>query len=144
MKDETKRTNFYLDKDIMIGVGVLDWNKNERISSRYGSFYLFNDVILRVPKALFHIKGYGKLIGRIRENRLSNHIGDIFHGFFPEKPDVGDVIELGEGILFYDEDIHGEMVGLKPLDNREVFWLNPKSLYRCHSQTVEVYFREVL
>ena len=81
---------------------------------------------------------YGK-----RGTRESNHIGDLFHGFMPKTPEIGEVIELGEGNVFYDIDEFGENIGLKPSDNRKTFWLNPKMLYRCHSQTVDVYFRKV-
>ena len=31
------------DEDILIGVGVLDWRKHERVGDRYGSFCLFKD-----------------------------------------------------------------------------------------------------
>lgn len=129
------------DGDILIGVGVLNWRRAERIDDRYGSFCLFKDAISEESIPLVKLDGYGKLIAKVIDVRESDHIGDLFHGFFPKKPEVGEVIELGEGNVFYDEDEDGETIGLQPSDNRETFWLNPKMLYRCHSQTVEVYFR---
>ena len=133
----------FKDEDILIGVGVLDWRRHERIGDRYGSFCLFKDHVSEESIPLLKLDGYGKLIVIVREIRESRHIGDLLHGFLPEKPEVGEVIELGEGSVFYDIDEFGESIGLKPSDNRKTFWLKPKMLYRCHSQTVGVYFRKV-
>ena len=30
---------------------------------------------------------------------------------------------------------------VKPDDDRETFWLDPKALYRCHQQTLVLWFR---
>jgi hypothetical protein len=81
----------------------------------------------------------GKLIAEVIATRKSSHIGDLFHGFFPTTPNIGEEIELGEGTLFYEP---GEYfaVGLKPDDNRETFWLIPQNLYRVHEQTVKLFF----
>ena len=130
------------DECILVGVGILNWRRQERIGDRYGSFCLFKDAVSGESIPLVKTEGYGKLVAKVKAVRNSEHIGDLFHGFFPTKPDIGEIIELGEGMIFYDADESGETVGLKPADNRDTLWLNPKMLYRCHSQTVEVYFRK--
>lgn len=126
--------------DKVLGTGRLNWRRFERVGDRYGSVCLThngdNDTF-DLPK----YTGFGKLIAVVKETRNSTHIGDLFHGFFPQKPEIGEVIELGEGYIFYDHDELGEMVGLKPMDNRETFWLDPKALYRCHDQTIELSFQ---
>lgn len=124
----------------ILGTGRLNWRRHERIGDRYGSICLMyneDNGTFDLPK----YTGFGKLIATVKETRDPIHIGDLFHGFFPQKPEIGDVIELGEGDIFYDNDEYGDMVGLKPKDNRETFWLGPKALYRCHNQTVELSFQ---
>lgn len=125
----------------LLGTGRLNWRRHERIGDRYGSVCLMHEEdegTFDLPKHT----GYGKLIAIVKENRDSAHIGDLFHGFFPEKPEVGEVIELGEGDIFFSRDEYGDTVGLKAKDKRLTFWLNPKALYRCHNQTVELYFEK--
>ena len=124
----------------ILGIGRLNWRRHERIGDRYGSVCLMHENdegTFDLPK----YEGFGKLIATIKENRDSTHIGDLYHGFLPEKPEIGEIIYLGEGMIFYDRDEYGDMVGLKPGDNRETFWLSPKALYRCHEQTVELSFQ---
>lgn len=123
---------------ILLGTGVLNWDRGERVSDRYGSVKLY--LSTKSDETLLSYQGEvgqkGRLIASVIENRKSNHIGDFFHGFFPEKPEVGELIVLGEGVLF----LENNAVGLKPDDGREIFWLDPKMLYRAHFQTVELYF----
>jgi hypothetical protein len=129
--------------DVLLGKGVLNWRAFERRTDRYGAVCLYKDHSgsdVTVP--FVKIEGFGKLVAIIKENRTSTHIGDLFHGFFPEKPKVGEVIELGEGNIFYEVDEYGETVGLQPKNGRVIFWLNPQLMYRCHGQTVELYFRQ--
>ncbi len=126
----------------LIGKGDLNWRRGERVSDRYGSVCLYelNPTFPEETVKLNRYEGYGKLIAIIKETRKSDHIGDMFRGLHPSTPEIDEVIELGEGTIFYGVDEYGDMVGLKPADNREEDWLNPQSLYRCHSQTVELYF----
>jgi hypothetical protein len=126
----------------IIGTGRLNWRRYERVEDRYGTVCLMHDED-EDSFDLARYTGFGKLIATIKETRDSSHLGDLFHGFFPTKPEIGEVIELGEGDIFYDHDEYGYMVGLKPRDNRRTFWLNPKALYRCHEQTVELSFQTV-
>lgn len=131
-----------MGKDL-IGTGILNWRRHERISDRYGMVCLYKRFGSEDTIELKKFTGYGKLIAKIVETRDSKHIGDLFHGFFPQKPNVNDIVQLGEGDVFYDEDEIGEIVGLKPKDNRETFWLSPQELYKCHDQTVELYFERM-
>lgn len=141
-------------KKILIGTGVLTWNRSERVSNRYGSIYLGvqDSELSTVTHKLTETKidiieklvgKAGKLIAVAIETRQSTHIGDLFRGISPSTPDVGEVIELGDGFLFtepnpYEENCH--MIGVKPLEEREDDWMNPNALYRAHEQTVELYF----
>lgn len=123
---------------IVLGTGVLGWNGHERRSDRYGYISLFlspdSDKAVSLSRRL---AGYGKLVAKVLEIRKSYHIGDLFRGIFPETPEVGEEITLGEGWLSFTGPT---VVGLKPDDKRETDWLNPRSLYRLHQQTVELYF----
>lgn len=83
----------------------------------------------------------GQLIAKVLKVRESKHIGDLFRGFFPTTPEVGEEIILGEGDVFY-EVVEGEVhIGLRPRDGRKKDWLDPKKLYRAHAQYVELYFK---
>jgi hypothetical protein len=138
----------------LLGTGRLTWNRGERITDRYGAIYLLADGdSLSEGTNIAHIRVFdpllgkhGKLIAEVIETRESTHIGDLFHGFAPVTPDVGENIVLGEGTLFTETETDGKttwsMVGLKPDDGRDHFWLNPKKLYRAHEQTVKLWFKE--
>jgi len=121
-----------------LGMGVLDWERGERISDRYGLVELFlrpgEPVKLnRVTQQL-----HGRLIAIVREVRGSSHIGDLFHGVRPSIPEVDERIELGIGSIFFED----EAVGLTPDDGRPTLWLDIHALYRVHNQTVTLYFEE--
>lgn len=136
-----------------MGRGPLTWNRNERRSDRYGCVYCHAISSAETPLELVElaymyeetIKKYsgqkGKLTAEIVQTRKSSHVGDLFRGIFPHTPSVGDLIELGNGTLFF-ETTPGEYfgVGLLPDDNRETDWLNPQHLYNCHDQTVKLFF----
>lgn len=122
-----------------IGTGVLDWDRGERISDRYGSVQLFDNpgprkrpVELRQEQEGMR----GHLIAVVRETRDSPHIGDLFHRVFPSTPSVGDNIVLGEGTLFFQDNA----VGLVPDESRKTLWLDIRALYRLHNQTVTLFF----
>lgn len=146
-----------------VGSGVLSWNRNERVSDRYGTINLSSsrpdwknsvvgdnhealpcDVFMVDESALvFGCRGI--LFCVVTGARRSGHIGDIFHGVFPSQPEVGEAIVLGEGTLFCEKAHDAsttENIGVRP-DGREVLWMDIHALYRCHEQTVDVYF-EVL
>jgi hypothetical protein len=139
---------------ILLGSGVLSWPASERRSDRYGVVGLASDAS---PEARFlplvlcrATRRRGALLVEIVTTRASHHVGDLFHGFFPSTPTVGEEIGLGVGTLFY-ETAEREVitatptqtccyVGLKPSEERAHFWLDPPALYRCHDQTVNLYF----
>ena len=123
---------------ILLGTGILNWDRGERVSDRYGFVKLFT-AIGSEETLLFdavHKDKNGRLIAEVIQIRKSDHIGDIFHGVFPVIPDVGENIVLGEGRLVVDDDA----VGLTPADGRESLWLDINMLYRAHLQTVKLYF----
>jgi hypothetical protein len=115
----------------LLGTGRLTWNRGERITDRYGAIYLLADGdSLSEGTNIAHIRVFdpllgkhGKLIAEVIETRESTHIGDLFHGFAPVTPDVGENIVLGEGTLFTETETDGKttwsMVGLKPDDGRD-------------------------
>jgi hypothetical protein len=132
---------------VTIGKGILTWDKSERVSDRYGYVWLmdYGDSLSATHKAA-PITGkklngkFGTLTARVLETRESTHIGDLFHRVYPRTPQKGAEIKLGEGYLCFDEDEDHESVGLKPADRRDTMWLNIRSLYDVHEQTVELIF----
>ena len=125
-----------------LGTGVLTWSPGERISDRYGTVYLLSDLESNEVVGLTDTTEgkRGRLIAVVREIRISRHIGDLFHGVFPEIPEVGQKIVLGEGTLFFQD----ELVGVRPEDGRQAHWLDIRALYRVHEQTVKLLFEEPL
>ncbi len=123
---------------ILLGTGILNWDRGERVSDRYGFVKLFTSLgseeTLLFDEA--HKDKKGRLVAKVIKTRKSDHVGDLFHGVFPATPDVGENIILGKGILVVDDDA----VGLKPEDGRDSMWLEIKKLYRAHLQTVELFF----
>lgn len=134
-----------------IGFGVLTWDRDERVSNRYGSVALVTapydseDVCTR-DLALSEMAG---LVGeRVRlwavvtETRKSGHIGDLFLGVEPSTPEVGEAIELGVGLFALERsswDISTPNIVLVPGDDRAELWMDPRKLYRAHDQTVELH-----
>jgi hypothetical protein len=121
-----------------LGTGVLDWEREERISDRYGLVELLHGPFSRVKLTRVTEQLHGKLIAIVREVRESPHIGDLLHGVKPTTPEVGERIELGIGAIFFEDDA----VGLMPDDHRTTLWLDIHALYRVHRQTVTLYFEE--
>ncbi len=135
---------------VLFGSGALNWDGKERRSDRYGSVALVDtnsENKLISPGASFkkqiasdYIGRNGALVAKIIETRESTHIGDLFRGFAPSTPSISDHILLGNGKLFIEEYQWATAVGLTPEDGRKTDWLNPEALYKCHEQTVELYF----
>jgi len=133
---------------IELGTGQLTWNTFERRTDRYGSVALMDDAkpggsgkqIQWAEGAAEMAGAFGYLVAYVIETRKSDHIGDLFRGIAPEKPEVDEVIELGPGELFFEEMDGTLYVGLTPLDGRPNDWLDPHDLYRLHQQTVRLAF----
>lgn len=135
----------------VLGTGRLTWLSSERRSDRYGFVYLIpygnslsSENIPAVP-LYFPIEllaTRGRLIAEVVEARESTHIGDLFHGVFPETPGVGERIVLGEGAFVVENSPHvqGPMVGTLPDDKRATLRMDIHALYRAHEQTVRLVF----
>lgn len=139
-----------------LGKGILSWPNKERVGDRYGLVGLWTQPDIPRPKTgkemyhysklqrnvkLIRIKEgkYGRLIVIVLKTQRSLHIGDLYRGFFPSTPEVAEIIVLGKGYVFYEEDC----VGLEPKEPRQKDWLDPRKLYRAHDQYVELFFEEV-
>lgn len=130
--------------EILLGIGVLNWNRAERITDRYGSVKLYiseaYDCEETIPIDAVKEGEYGELIAVVQKTRKSRHTGDLFRGIFPTTPKVGERFVLGVGKVFFAE--HNS-IGLKPIDDRDEDWLNPEKLYQVHFQTVKLYFKRI-
>lgn len=141
---------------IELGTGQLNWCATERRSDRYGTVGLWVDANPAIPDSkqeripwndeIYDAVGrFGYLYAYVIETRPSEHIGDLYHGIFPEEPEVDERIDLGPGELITvpaDNPNAPPYVGLRPQDDRETWWLHPHSLYRLHQQTVRLCFAE--
>lgn len=134
-----------------IGQGIFMWTGDERRSNRYGGFFLadstFDDsVVVKTELAIGELNKFVgsrvKLTALVIENRESGHIGDHFLGVFPSKPDVGESIVIGIGDLVFEHMYEKEIFVLKPQDKREELWLDPRTLFRLHDQTVKIFIEQ--
>jgi hypothetical protein len=133
---------------VELGTGVLTWPRDERVSDRYGTVMLTTDPGTWDTEPAGYVNPTdppigqrGTLVAEVIATRASDHIGDIFRGFSPETPDVGERIELGSGTFFTEPtDFGAVLMGLSPDDARKSDWLDPKALYRAHNQTVRLVF----
>ncbi len=124
-----------------LGTGVLDWEREERVSDRYGTVELLDGIGEdRTPVRLARVREHlhGSLVAIVKDIRAVGHIGDFFHRIKPSVPNVGDRFVLGTGGIFFDEC----GVGIRPDDGRATLWLDILALYRVHNQTVTLYFEE--
>ena len=135
---------------ILVGLGHLTWEKDERRLNRYGSVFLMtptssgdgdasgdgNNTVAPLNKK---IKGYGQLIATIVSPRESQHVGDKNRRIFPSLPSEGETYLLGEGMADYNASFDNvTCFGVMPKDGRANDWLNPVALYACHSSIVKL------
>ena len=137
----TRLSRADLESAIVLGEGVLTWPSVERNTDRYGFVSLWEEPREgsdNVPLSLAGANGQnGLLVAEILETRESPHMGDTFRHIFPERPATGEIIELGSGVCNVGDD---HTVGVEPEEHREIDWMNPAALYRCHFQTVRLLF----
>ena len=126
-----------------LGEGVLNWSRYERIGDRYGAIHLSTtpDSEDYADWSDAPAGTVGTIVAHIIQTRESQHIGDMFRGIGPSTPEVGEEIVLGTGTLFTQLDSGVPVIGVEPSDGRENDWMDPRALYRCHSQTVRLEFR---
>lgn len=145
--------------EIVLGSGGLSWPSVERVCDRYGRvglqavqpisaadaqgqggapgrLYPCGDWLPFTLAAVVNAGMSGRLVAEVVEARESTHVGDLFRGFSPSTPAVGERVVLGAGALFFE----GGCVGLRPADGRDRDWLDPQALYRAHAQTVRLIF----
>ena len=133
----------------ILGTVKFTWKEKERRTDRYGSVYLLESnrtsesiyAVITVPPSIYGKKV--KLMALIKETRKSAHIGDFFRKIYPRNPNVGDLIVLGEGRIFTKKNDDHLEVGVLPEDGRSIDWMNPRSLYDCHDQTVDIIAQEI-
>ncbi len=89
---------------ILLSKGNLTWNADERRTDRYGSVRLNNDnkPVLVEPKCDELEGKLGRLIAVVIEPVKSPHMGDLFRGFKPSTPEIGEEVSFGEGELFIE------------------------------------------
>lgn len=137
----------------ILAKGILGWEGTERRTNRYGSIHLsttpYNPtagsaIVKYSHKLLERLSGKRvRLTVEVVESRDSGHIGDLFLKIAPQRPDVGEVVDLGVGILGSEVGWDGQPdIFLAPKDPSKDLWMDPRKLYRLHDQTVIVYVEE--
>ena len=120
-----------------LGEGVLSIPSHERQSDRYGLVKL-SSTSRQIHLTLDGVCGqHGTLVAKVIRTRDSNAIGDMFRGIPSVRPKQGELLELGTGICFTEGD---DTIGVCPMEEREIDWLEPRALWRCHNQTIRLYF----
>jgi len=147
---------------VRVASGIFGWEGGERRSDRYGAIHFTGSdfeksTVVEVylnTKVLSKSESYrrkgssliGKrvrLIGKVLETRKSGHIGDLAHGIYPSTPEKGEEIDLGVGTLDVENGYDGTPdIVLCPNDDRRVFWMDPRKLYRLHDQTIDLFAEE--
>ena len=134
-----------------LGTGILGWDRQERITDRYGSVFLMDGVVTETANInTDNIDQYlgkkGTLIATVENGSESGHIGDIFHGLGQDEiPSKGEQFELGTGKLFslstdeYDDHIRLR-IGIEPDEDTETFWMDAEALYQVHDSLVTLSF----
>ena len=135
-----------------IATGIFMWDREERVTGRYGVIYCGSSSYEGKAKVVPTLdeERLRDLSGKrvkawcvVREARDSGHIGDLFLGITPSRPEVGECVDLGVAILTVARNLDRELaIKLHPGDGRESLWLDPRKLYRLHDQTVEIFIEE--
>lgn len=126
----------------VLGEGVLNWFSYERQCDRYGAVHLEAEPGEYIAFPAAEAGPTGTLFAVIVQTRPAAHIGDLFRGIGPSKPEPGERIELGTGKLFTYPEGSLPVVGVEPADGRDTDWMDPAALYRCHNQRVRLEFEQ--
>ncbi len=142
----------------LIATGVLGWSKYERQSKEYGFIGIEKDGYnkAKCEKPFFDETTIKSLVGQrvrliavVTETRDSEHVGDMFLFFpgtedhvKPTRPNVGDKIEIGVGVLQIkrDDQFENTMFGVDSTGKK--FQMDPVALYKLHDQTVNVFIEK--
>jgi len=98
---------------IKLGEGPLSWSAAERRKGRYGSIMftegdsldgILGPYDLDEARVESLVGQGGSLVVRVVEARESTHVGDVFMEIYPRVPKVGQVVVLGAGKLFMDDE----------------------------------------
>lgn len=137
-----------MDSSPPVATGIFSWSSTERQTDRYGSFVVLDttyDGKVHVEPT-FDRARVDALVGKrvritvqVTATRKSGHAGDQVAKIEPVTPDLGEIVDLGVGILGVDTNEWGaQEISLKPSPRRTRWWLDPHKLYRLHDQTVAV------
>jgi len=138
---ESPEREAFVAEPVVLGEGWLNWAPHERITDRYGSVFLQDELELPAEWGIVPASGTpGRLVATVLSARESKHIGDLFRGLRPSTPEPGEVILLGEGQFFIENLNQTHCVGVRPDPIPESDWMDPMALYRCHSQLVRLTF----
>ena len=120
---------------ISLGIGVVDWDKNEEASQRYGAIKLLVRPHGGPTISFYHSYYQG------RKARLIAKVFDT-RDYPGSSAAVNENVVLGEGALFFQKKKNGnEYVGLKPQGGQKKNWLDVSQLESVHMQSVELYFQ---
>jgi hypothetical protein len=127
-------------RDVILGEGVLNWQREERICNRYGAVHLETRAGSDTFAAFRNIPAGqpGVLVARILEN---GEPGFMAVGRELPLPEPGTVVMLGMGVLFRESPDGIPSVGVEPQDGRRENWMDPDTLAVVHQQVVRLEFR---
>lgn len=129
----------------MQATGLLQWERSERLSDRYGVIFLdANGYTPRVRGPLrFPARTvkrltcrYVHITAKVVARHHSHHVGDRYRGLLPSTPNVGEIVDLGRGRLSTDVYRRKPYFMLWPNDHRKTDWFDPERLFRLHDQLV--------
>lgn len=143
-----------MPEEIVLGTGVLSWDRHERVNDRYGGVMLMADAPARPLASLMMepdppatdfadapVGQVGTLVAVVEDCRPSHHIGDLYRGFSPRpRAKTGARLVLGHGTLGREEADGYVQVTLRPRERRTKDWLNPRHLYALHESLVRLLF----
>lgn len=112
---------------ILVGIGKLDWNRQEEITERYGTV----NISMLYPTKLQELEGKtGKLEAVVRQAVNKP----------PRKPSPSGFFHLGYGKLFRESIAGDSQIGVAPVPIRDNHWLDCESLDSLRGHIVELWF----